>query len=356
MNMKLCRKTCRDGNLYPVVVNYLKDLPLQVLYHKDHKMHHPYSIYRRSLEKILKAFDAVLNELDKVYKAPLDVNHQLADEFESLSELQEKLLGLLLPHIDDCYNILKTIHPPLEINNPSDFADKWLKQAKHSTVNDFSKNINDYRKSFASIANRIKHQGGKLCCIVIYPIKQGIVAYYSTTGLYWNTIHDRIAGYYLEGVQDDGCIGLDPIVHPDNTAISFNRDLKYHFANIYIVGLHLKNAIVNSIRRLHNIDLTKPRNVDLSSDEIDIETIASRISKLPSLFFENEFNQLTPDIIYQSNNQDANVIIEFPSPYKIFWIGDHIMSCHGRIDFINTEYRPPYAQKYFADFLKQQGT
>jgi hypothetical protein len=72
--MKIERKTYKDGNLYPEVFNYLKNLPDSILFHSDHTEYHPFSIYNRSIDRIVKAFRSVLNELEQVSNALFDAN------------------------------------------------------------------------------------------------------------------------------------------------------------------------------------------------------------------------------------------------------------------------------------------
>lgn len=141
--MKILRKTCRDGNLYPVVFNCLKNLPDSVLFHEAHGMRHPFSIYNLSLERVLRAFNSVLEQLELINK----VSHSAEDqsillnilEGEEILKSQKELLESLLSHLDDCLNILKTLHPCKETGKKINdrFVDKWLRNAKHPTAENF---------------------------------------------------------------------------------------------------------------------------------------------------------------------------------------------------------------------------
>lgn len=352
---RLIRKLNRDGNIYPVVINYLKNLPESTLHYKDHKMRHPLSIYSISLEKVLNSFSLLLDELETIFKIPITIEnnqYQFNYSLKNITKLQEDLLLALLSHIEDLYHILKSIHPAVNASESSYFVEKWLKKVKHPTVERFTQNISDYRQSFALIVNRVKHQHGQLRPIVFSPIKEGILIYDPITKIHYNTNQHtiKIVGYYIEGLQNDGSIGPDHEIHPNNTAISLNYDLKYHFAHLYILSLHLKTAIVQYLRKSHNIDLDKPRNVQIPNldNKVNLNAVASRISKLPCLYFENEFTQDTPEILYESKDNNIILTIDYPSPHKFFWIGDHAMYGEFTVDAVNLEYRLPYAKKYLT--------
>jgi hypothetical protein len=59
-------------------------------------------------------------------------------------------------------------------------------------------------------------------------------------------------------MQPNGRIGPDCEIHRDGTtAISLNLDLRYHFANLYRVGDHLRSAIASTVRKLHGKKLPR---------------------------------------------------------------------------------------------------
>ncbi|WP_413175290.1 hypothetical protein [Anabaena azotica] len=83
-------------------------------------------------------------------------------DLSKLPKLQEELLESLLAHIEDCYLILKTIHPPVNLQSSGHFVESWLKEAKHPTFKKFQADIKSYRNSLAPLVNRIKHQHGRI--------------------------------------------------------------------------------------------------------------------------------------------------------------------------------------------------
>lgn len=341
--MKLERKTYRDGNLYPEVFNYLKFLPDNVLFHADHIQRHPFSLYCLSLQQITQAFKAVLDEIDQASAALVDANDCLNYRLDNLPKLQKELFHSLLCHIDICYQILKALHPPVELKKSQKFADRWLEQVKHPTYKKFQDAIKDYRESFAPIFNKVKHEGAPLRSVMVYSRNKGIIEYHPENGVKLFHRDARIVGYFLEGVQPDGCIGPDLDIHSGgNTAISLNRDLRRHFANLYRVGEHLKSAIIKAVRELHKIKLPKPAPVEPNPYQDDLEQIAERISQLPTLFFEDEFSKTTPYIRYFRGTHGGELIVEFPGFRNISWQGEAAIYVEAQVDSVSLEYRILY--------------
>jgi hypothetical protein len=241
---------------------------------------------------------------------------------KKLPNFQKELLHTLQSHIDDCYCILKVIHP-YDSKVPEKHSDRWLDKVGHPAYKDFRNAINDYRESFAPIVNKIKHNGGQLRPIMMYSRGRGIVAHTVETGIQTFPKNARIVGYFLEGMQPNGHIGPDCEIHPGGiTAISLNRDLRYHFANLYRVGDHLMAAIARTVRHFHKIKLPRDVAVNDSASQYNIESIAERISKLPPLFFENEFSKKTPNIKFHRHNANADLILEFPGSQYMTWKGE----------------------------------
>jgi hypothetical protein len=339
--MKIERKTYRDGNLCPEVFNYLKELPDNILFHSTYTERHPLSIYNLSIQRIVKAFKSILNEIDQISIALFDANGHLNYRLDKLPELQKELLSAMQSHIDDCYRILKTLHAPITINEV--FVEKWLEKAKHPTYKDFQNNIKDYRNSFALIVNKIKHNGGQLRPIMMYSRGRGIVEQNLKSGIQLHRDNARIVGYFLEGMQPDGYVGPDCDVHPGGrTAISLNRDLRFHFAYLYRIGRHLKCAIVRAVRLTHKIELPHPRLIEPSLYQEDIDQIAQKLSRLPSLFFEDEFSKATPNVKYRRSIQGSELIVEFPGTRQSIWQGDVTVYGEIQVDSVALTYRIPY--------------
>lgn len=340
--LKLERKIYRDGNLHPEPYNCLKSLPEGFTHHQDHTERHPFSIYSLSIQRVMQSFHAVLDEIDRIDTALFDATGHLDYRLNKLPDLQKELLAALQSHIDDCYRILKVIHPyNSEIKEK--FVESWLKQAKHPAYQHFYNSIKDYRESFAPIVNKIKHNGGQLRSIMMYSSGRGIVARTVEKGIQTFPKNVRIVGYYLEGMQPNGRIGPDCEIHADGkTAISLNYDLRYHFANLYRVGHHLRNAIATTVRHFHRIKLPRAVAVNNTASQYDLESIAERVSKLPLLFFQNEFSKKTPDIKFYRHSGNADLILETPGSRYMTWEGEVIIYSEIQVDAVCLEYQIPY--------------
>jgi hypothetical protein len=339
--MKLERKTHRDGNLHPKAFNCLNLLPENFTYHKDHIERHPFSIYSLSLQNVMQSFQAVLDEIDLISTALFNADGRLDHPLDRLPDLQRELLYALHSHIEDCYRILKVIHP-FDNNGKEKSVDSWLQKVKHPGYKNFYPEIKDYRNSFALIVNKIKHNGGQLRPIMMYSEEHNIVARTVKKGIQTFPRDARIVGYFLEGMQPDGCIGPDCDVHPDGkTAISLNRDLRYHFANVYRVGHHLRSAIATTVNKLHGEKLPPDAPVDTTSS-YNMELIAERVSKLLPLFFPNEFFKKTPDVKFHRHNKNADLILEVPGSQYMAWDGEVRICYNQQMDAVCLNYRMPY--------------
>lgn len=339
--MNINRKTYRDGNLYPAVLNYLKLLPDEVLFHSEYSEYHPYSIYHRSLQKIVRAFKNVLDEMDNISQSLLDSKENFTYRLEKLPGLQEELLYSTQSHFDDCYRVLKTLHPP--INSTTRNAEQWLEAAKHPTYKDFRNNVKTYKESFALIINKIKHGGALLRPVVIFARGKGVIVTDMANGFQQWPKNFRISGYFLEGMQPDGAVGPDPEIHQEGkVAISLNHDLRFHFANLYRVAHHLRSAVVRAVRKTHSIELAHPGKIEGIPHHDELETLARRVSEIPSFFFQNEFRKPTPIVNYRHSSRSSELILEFPGTRKVVWAGDTSVYGEFQVDAVSNSYRVPY--------------
>ena len=337
----ITRKVHRDGNLYPEAHNLLKIIPEGFLYHISHGDRHPFSRYSNSLQKILGNYSLVLNEVNAINVAILDSNESIIYDFNKLSKAQEGLLFALLSHFDDCYAVLKSICPP-DSSNTEVFVDRRLKIANHPTFPSFKTDISVYRDSFDGIVNNIKHEGGKLCSLVKISRHKGIVQQPRKSRIAYLHANARLAGYYLEGMQPDGTIGPHPEIHPGNVAISLNYDLRYHFANIYRISKRLSEAVRRGVKLIHGEDLPYTPKLEKAPRQEEWAQIAEQISKIPKLFYRNEFNKNAPDISVEGKPESAMLIIAMPGSKGIPWQGEILIQSMFQIDSSSLSYRPPY--------------
>lgn len=304
--MQLSYSISQRGNLYPAIYNCLRSLPDSVLQHTDHGLRHPLAIYNISLRRITRAFQDILDENDKVYQASIKDDGEVDIDTRLLAKAQQELLESLLAHIDDGYQILRSLYPSSRLEKPIPFADRWLEQAKHPTVGKFKHLVKPYRDTFAPIVNRIKHEHGRLKTIIMRNEEQLYDPY------------QRIIGYFVEGVDKKGSVGPDPKIHNGHHAISLHRDLRYHFVHLYVVDHFLTNAVVDAVIKTYDIHLPASAYFDMPSPEI--KGIAERIFRLPFLFFFNEVGKPTPTVALSESNGHAEVSLDSANPVKAVYI------------------------------------
>jgi hypothetical protein len=326
--MHLSYSISQRGNLYPVIYNCLCSLPDSVLQHADHGLRHPLAIYNISLSRIIQAFQEVLDENDKVYHALIKEDGSIDIDTGVLLKSQQELLEALLAHIDDGYQILRSLYPMSRLEKSIPFADQWLKKAKHPTVSNFEHLVKPYRDTFAPIVNRIKHEHGRLRVVSMRNM------------LKLDDPYQRMIGYFVEGVDKKGVVGPDPKIHGGNRAISLHRDLRYHFVYLYVVDYFLMNAIINAISRTYSIQLLPATHIDMPS--IEVKTIAERISHLPFLFFFDEVNKPTPTVSISESDRDVNLSINNSNPIKALFMIKGRVNVQYSGDGVTRSWKLPY--------------
>jgi hypothetical protein len=290
------------GNLYPDVYNCLRSLPDIALQHGDHGLRHPLGIYSISFQRVIQAFQNVLVENEKVYHVPLKEDEAIDFDTVPLLKAQQELLDSLMAHIDDGYQILKALYPASRLTKSVPFADKWLEQAKHPTVAQYKHLIKPYRDTIAPIVNRMKHEHGRLRALIMRNFDQP------------QNTQQRIVGYFVEGVDKHGTVGPDTKIHGKDRAISFHRDLRYHFVHLYKVDHFLSEAIVEAINKTYSGQFTPSVYFDTPSSEII--AIAESITHLPFLFFFDEVSKLTPTVGLSPANQNVKLTLNDTNKIK----------------------------------------
>jgi len=304
--MQLSFSVAQHGNLYPPVYNCLRSLPDIALHHVEHGLRHPLGIYSRSLYRVTHAFQEVLNENDKIYQTPMDGNGGCNFEASALLRAQQELLDALMAHVDDCYQILKALYPVdrNQATKPARFAQDWLAQAKHPTVKQFKDQIMPYRETLTPIVNKIKHEHGRLCSIVV------------RNPILLQDARARIAGYFIEGVDSNETLGPDTKIHGGNYAISFHHDLRYHFVHLYQLGHFLADALVNAINVEYNLQFVPRPYRSPSSETEEVKNIAERIVRLPFLFYINEVVRPISTVEVVEFEEDCKLILNEEFAFK----------------------------------------
>ena len=109
--VKITRHLDRDGTLGPLALNYLAGISAEHLFFREQRLRHLASIYNLSIDKLTKAFVAVVDR----YAADTSrfrIEPNGGFNLQDLCANQEDLLRCLQEHLDDCFLILKTLVDP----------------------------------------------------------------------------------------------------------------------------------------------------------------------------------------------------------------------------------------------------
>lgn len=189
----------------------LRNLPSAiVLHHGAHALRHPLGLYNTSIMSVgdrLKRASQVIGEATRASTR----DDQLVEE---LIERYDALLDALMEHMDDASRVLLCFFP-----DPN-------KRKQHPAVKAYERAIEQYRDHIGLLVNHIKHKQGRLR-LVAFECKSEVVL-----------------GYFVEAVHSSGYLGPDPRLHDGgDTAYSFNRDLRFHIASLFLVSTVLSDAV-----------------------------------------------------------------------------------------------------------------
>jgi hypothetical protein len=230
----LTRNLAKDGSFAPAAVNVLGQIPEGFIFHLPHGLRHPESTYALSLKKVGTAFLRVARGWEAALKGLVEGQ---PFDLTSLLEDQEHLLSAAQEHIGDCWLVLKALVNPHSSASTQLFAEEYVLANKLPGAKAFKDAVQPYRR--ALLANKIRHQLGRLRGVVI-----------------WLPGEARV-GYYLEEPDAAGHLGPSRAVHPDGGAISFARDLGWHLFNIYLCSDRLATAVDRALMGLHGCKITR---------------------------------------------------------------------------------------------------
>jgi hypothetical protein len=243
-----------------------------IFYNSNYGLRHPLAIYNISIDAVIENLGNLLSCLEQFQ------NERLARELSDnklnrdLIVSTDQYLDSMMEHLDDCFSIIRTMF--------HDGEDKKYKKA----CQNFKEAIKGFRDHIAKQVNKIKHSQARIRLITFYN----------------DTI--SLPGYYIEGVLEDGKVGPHPDIHPkSNTAFSYNREVRYS-----ICGLLFVSEIL-----LNNIKQALPDRVGKvqKSDNHKFGNIVDKVSRLPFMFFPDEYKKPVPLILKTSNQR----IIRYPS-------------------------------------------
>ncbi|WP_048190678.1 hypothetical protein [Methanobacterium sp. SMA-27] len=178
---------------------------------------------------------------------------------------------------------------------------RWLEHFKNPGFKYFLDNTKDYRTCLGEIVNKIKHEQARL------------------RGISIKMDQLQCIGYYIEvvGLNKKNITKLpDSKIHPFGTAFSFERDLAYHFYNLYEISHHLKKSLEESFQKLYNIQINYEK-IDVNYP--NFEHLAKRISDLDFNFFPDEYFKPHPLIVYTDQNDYKELALNLDDPWYKFY-------------------------------------
>ncbi len=104
------RSLTTHGNLAAVALDYLGGIPERLLYHHQHRLRHPWSLYKISLNQMFTGFEDVIERYGRIRDSVSTSDE--SRQFELLMSSYKNFLYTLREHIDDCYLVFKSLVPP----------------------------------------------------------------------------------------------------------------------------------------------------------------------------------------------------------------------------------------------------
>lgn len=291
----------------PEAAGLLQSLPSASLFHNRLSLRPPGGQYSISLQGVAEAFRAVLDHVEPAVSTAFQAPGS-TDSARSLNSAVTDLLYALFEHVEACHTILKCLFD----------SDKLY--GSNPQVKLFQRNVRPYRDLIAVPVNRMKHNQRCISsCTFDWP--SGVVP-----------------GYYVEGVDDNGVIGPDSHVHPDNTAFSLTRELPLHFVHIFIVSHHLSEAV----KAIRGGGIFTARHEKASSTWLSLGT---RIAKLPRVVYPDEALKPFPLVaLHQPPVTTTPILtVEYPSVVVVSSVpkGARVTSATTG-DGVSSSFRFPY--------------
>lgn len=276
--MEIRRVSTKAGGLAPRAISVLSANFPSPLFNLNYQLRHPLGIYNISVRHILTSFNQVLTLLEEIIEQMNKTKYYNADKFSDLAMQQRFLLYFLMEHLDDCENIIRCF-----FETSKDFE-------KSKVWKVYQKQIKKYRVHIGTSTGHLKHKRGEI------------------TPLFAVDEKNLILGYFVEGVGEKGEIKPYQNLHESiGFAISFARDLRFHFVWLYLLSEYLSDAIIE----LTAID---PTEIDTEVDDqsFNFYRIAERITQIPPVFFRPEIKLANPQLELRSFDKNIELFISYP--------------------------------------------
>lgn len=278
------RSSNEPGGLRPHAVETLFKASSSGSRHVALDLRPPRAAYHSSVKEVAIAFDETIAGINETVNNRT-WEHNKESWADQYTRPYETLLYTLFEHLDYCRNILKCFVA----------TDESFKNDPR--VRAYDKSIERYRTHLGIVVNSMKHRQRRVRGIVIYDDAVSV------------------PGYFLEmggtmGPNNHPVILADPQIHREsNCAFSSHRDLRYHFANFYLVGRALARTVEDLVS-------TEDECALITDDDTDnlLFSVARRIADLPTIFYRDEVNKSIPALGASEDDAGGRTIwTEYPS-------------------------------------------
>lgn len=281
--MKLIIKKDDYGNLdtalYNLLINIANDTEFK-LFHAEHSLRHPVSIYSIAFNKVLTYADQAVRYI---------LNGQSPDKVTNMT-YYESFLKSCNEFYDDLFNIIKCFyaHDGKNIVKAKD----WVQNIDKKGINVLLANSKDHLYDTRYIVNKLKHEHGR--------IEQITVSSYIGS----------CKGFFLEKYINDSLVP-DPEVHKlykkRGTAFSYLQNMLKNISCIYLISNQVSEYLKNKFyqdKQYHKCE---------SERENNILKLLSCIWDMSNIVFPDEFvNRM---YIIKYDNSRKEIQIEYPVSY-----------------------------------------
>lgn len=257
----------------PEVIGYLAGIKNSEYSYRHYCLRHPGGIFNLSTSYVLDAFLDLLAELEN-YQSDCTEGKKTG-----IAKKFRQLINDFFKFYESCFEVIQAcckIHPFPSEKEP---LWQWLEKNGYEAGKIFFKKLDPDLSHYRKIYNNLKHTSNSIQPICFH--KDSF----------------SIAGYYLQSVAIDGSVGPNETIHPkyQNTysASSYNFNLRKLYYLIYKVSYVLQESLMDHFKQTYNRTLSF--NNDYKANDKRWSDLNQKISKLPSFYFPNEFNQLVPE-------------------------------------------------------------
>ncbi len=282
--------------LYPEVVQLLRTLPPDLLFHSTYPFRHPAAIYGLSLRQLASDFKRLLAD----YSASRTSMRRSAELAEQIAQSQRILIYSLREHLDDCQMILMCFVDPTSLHLKGRSPDEVLKAGNLKEQKLFWEGVHNYADSYLMpFVNALKHSQGR----------------FRTVTFECSAVDVR-PGFYLEEVDNNGVAQPAIKQHGGNSAFSYARDLRSNLAFVFRAAESLQTAVEAILKRYGKAPSGTPEGAEPDSNLWT--EVCKQVAELDKGVFPQELKQrfvrfsLQPEGGLRIRELDRDTTLSFP--------------------------------------------